>query len=110
MTWAFAGTIGLLFGLGVYQMLQRDTLRVVLGLGLWANGLNLFLLAMGSRTGRSAPYAGALGPTADPLPQALALTAIVISLAGVVMALALLSRLADRHGAGDLDLAQELKK
>lgn len=110
MTWVFAGTIGLFFGLGVYQLLQRGTLRVVLGLGLWTNGLNLFLLAMGSRTGNNAPYAGAQGPTADPLPQALALTAIVISLAGLVMVLALLSRLADRHGEGDLDLARELRK
>jgi multicomponent Na+:H+ antiporter subunit C len=103
-------TVGLLFGAGVYLLLQRDARRVVLGLGLWANAVNLFLVAMGSRAGSAAPYAGAQAPTPDPLPQALVLTAIVISLAGLVFAAALLRKLAERHGGGDVDLAQELRR
>lgn len=108
MSGLFAVAIGSLFGLGVFQILQRDPLRLIIGLVLWSNALNLFLLAMGSRAGTSAPYAGATAPS-DPLPQALILTAIVISLAGAVFVLALLRRLADRHGAGDIDRAQDLR-
>lgn len=102
--------IGVLVGVGVFQILQRDPLRLLIGLGLWSNALNLFLLAMGAQSGSSAPYAGAPSPTSDPLPQALVLTAIVISLAAIAFVVALLRRLADRHGAGDLDLARELRR
>jgi multicomponent Na+:H+ antiporter subunit C len=102
-------TIGLLLGLGVHQILQRDPLRLVVGFILWSNALNLFLLAMGSRTGQFAPYSGNPA-TSDPVPQALILTAIVISLGGLVFLLTLLRRLADRHGQGDLDRVQDLRR
>lgn len=103
-------TIGLLLGLGVHQILQRDPLRLFVGFILWSNALNLFLLAMGSRTGQFAPYSGNPAPTSDPVPQALILTAIVISLGGLMFLLTLLRRLADRHGQGDLDKAQDLRR
>ena len=76
--------IGLLYAVGTYLLLQRTLVRVVLGLGLLAHGANLLLLQSGGPPG-AAPFATAAGGgvvnegTADPLPQAMVLTAIVIT-------------------------------
>lgn len=72
-------TVGVLYGCGVYLMLQRNLTRIVIGLAMLGHGANLLLLVAGGRAGR-APISGVGdGPYADPLPQALALTAIVIT-------------------------------
>ena len=79
MTLLLAVTVGVLYATGVYLLLQRSLSRIVIGLALVGHGANLLLLAAGGRAG-SAPVAGAdPATTADPLPQALALTAIVIT-------------------------------
>lgn len=71
--------VGALYGCGVYLMLQRNLTRIVIGLACVAHGANLLLLMAGGRAG-DAPIVGrGDGPFADPLPQALALTAIVIT-------------------------------
>ena len=71
--------IAVLYGTGAYLLLQRNLSRIVIGLGLLGHGANLMLLMAGGRAGR-APIAGEDGARfADPLPQALALTAIVIT-------------------------------
>ncbi|MDQ2678951.1 MAG: Na(+)/H(+) antiporter subunit C [Actinomycetota bacterium] len=71
----------LLVGVGVFLLLQRTLSRIVLGLVLLGNAGNLLLIIAGGAPGRP-PIVGrfdASDPPADPLPQALALTAIVIS-------------------------------
>jgi multicomponent Na+:H+ antiporter subunit C len=75
-----AFTTAVLFSLGTWLLLQRQLTRIVIGLGLIGHGANLLLLQTGERRG-VAPFVGSLaGKTiADPMPQALALTAIVIS-------------------------------
>lgn len=87
--------IGVLTGCGVYLILRGRTFPVVLGLTLLSYGVNLFLFATGRLTvGRPAVIApGAAGYT-DPLPQALVLTAIVISfgMTAFVIMLALKAR------------------
>ncbi len=78
----FALVIGVLTACGVYLMLRGRSFPVVLGLTLLSYAVNLFLLAMGRLTVGRPPVigAGAAG-YADPLPQALVLTAIVIGFA-----------------------------
>jgi multicomponent K+:H+ antiporter subunit C len=78
----FALVIGVLTTCGVYLMLRGRSFPVVLGLTLLSYAVNLFLLAMGRLTVGRPPVisAGATG-YADPLPQALVLTAIVIGFA-----------------------------
>ncbi len=72
-------TIGVLYAVGVWLLLQRSLSRIVIGLAVLGHGANLLLLAAGGRAG-DPPLAGAdPATTADPLPQALALTAIVIT-------------------------------
>jgi len=71
--------IGTLVACGIYLMLRARTMDVVIGLTLLSYGVNLFLFASGRLTSNAAalisPDAAAY---ADPLPQALVLTAIVI--------------------------------
>ena len=77
--------VGVLYTTGSYLVLQRTLTRVVVGLGLLGHGANLLLLQAGGSAG-SVPIigdaegaAGVAGGTADPLPQAMVLTAIVIT-------------------------------
>jgi len=89
MTLALALVVAVLFAVGTYLLLQRTLTRVILGLGVMAHGANLLLQLAGGRAGEP-PVVEEGGPTTvvgmdgtgvfvDPLPQALALTAIVIS-------------------------------
>ncbi len=79
MTLVLVLTVGVLYGCGVYLILQRNLSRIVIGLAMIGHGANLLLLVAGGRAGE-APIAGVgEAPFADPLPQALALTAIVIT-------------------------------
>ncbi len=90
MTLLLAVTIGILYAVGTWLLLQRSLSRIVIGLAALGHGANLLLLSAGGRAG-GVPIAGAdPATTADPLPQALALTAIVITfgVSGFLLALA----------------------
>jgi multicomponent Na+:H+ antiporter subunit C len=86
-------TIGLLFAAGVYLMLSRNLIRVLLGFLLAGHSINLLLLST-SEDGVP-PIVGEPTngePVADPIPQALILTSIVISLAVSTFLLAMAYR------------------
>lgn len=84
--------VGALYAAGTYLLLQRSLTRIVLGLALMGHGANLLLLASG-QPGRAPIIGGAPGADfADPLPQALALTAIVITFGVAAFLLALAYR------------------
>ena len=87
--------IGVLTGCGVWLLLRPRTFQVVIGLSLLSYAVNLFIVAMGRLRSGAAPIveAGtAADPAAfaDPLPQALVLTAIVISFAMTALFLVVL--------------------
>lgn len=93
-TWMLAAVVGGLFAAGTYLLLQRALTRVVIGLGLITHGANVLLLMAGGYGG-SAPFleaGGAQRTISDPLPQAFALTAIVIAFAVTAFLLALAYR------------------
>jgi len=92
MSVLLAFTAAMLFGIGTYLVMQRKLSRIIIGLALITHGANVLLLMSGPR-GR-APIIGTADPRdfADPLPQALALTAIVISFATTALLLALAYR------------------
>ena len=84
-------SVGVLVAAGVYLILQRDMMRIVIGFGLISHGINLTVLATGVLDRRQAPllqYTG-IAAAADPLPQSFVLTAIVISMAVSVFMLVL---------------------
>lgn len=89
-----ASGIGAVTASGIYLVLRGRTWPVVIGLSLLGYAVNLFIFAMGRLWLDAAPILSAAGRVADPLPQALVLTAIVIGFAttGFVIELALRSR------------------
>jgi multicomponent Na+:H+ antiporter subunit C len=102
-------SIGALFGIGIYQLLQRNVIRSALGMVIVSNAVNLFLLSIGAYSGVVASYAKAIGQRSDALPQALILTAIVISMGTFSAALALLRVLTARYSTNDSERMDELK-
>lgn len=86
--------IGVLTGCGTYLVLRSRTFPVVLGLTLLSYAVNLFLFASGRLSTGQSPIIGTGNSYADPLPQALVLTAIVIGFAmtAFVVMLSLRSR------------------
>ena len=94
MEFLMASGIGVVTASGIYLLLRGRSFPVVLGLTMLGHGVNVFLFSMG-RLWAGAPPILTEGPNvADPLPQALVLTAIVIGFAttGFVIELALRSR------------------
>jgi multicomponent Na+:H+ antiporter subunit C len=100
--------VGVLFAAGGYLLLQRSLLRVVLGFVLLGHGANLVLLVAGGPAG-PAPVAGetTAREAADPLPQAMAITAVVITLAVTALLLALADRSVTLRGDDDVPDAVE---
>ena len=100
---------GGLFSAGVYLILRRTLAQLIIGLALLSNAANLVVLAAAG-AGRDAP---ALVPggmdalpadAADPVPQALILTAIVISFAVIAFFIVLVDRVHDATGTDDVAL------
>ncbi len=85
--------IGVLVATGVYLLLERSLSRVLIGIILIGNGVNLSFLVAGGAAG-GAPIVGTTpdGEMSDPLPQAMVLTAIVITLGMTAFLLALAYR------------------
>lgn len=95
--------IGVLAGSGVWLLLRPRTFQVIMGLSLVSYAVNLFIFSMGRVTLGIPPvidpdWAGDLSHYADPLPQALVLTAIVIAFATTALFLVVL--LASRGFSG----------
>jgi multicomponent Na+:H+ antiporter subunit C len=92
MTIMMAATAAALFGIGTYLVLQRKLSRIIIGLGLLTHGANVLLITAGRRGGPPIIGQGEPESFSDPLPQALALTAIVITFAVTALLLALAYR------------------
>ena len=95
MEFLLASGIGVVTACGIWLLLRGRSFTVVLGLSLLGYAVNVFIFAMGRLWRDAPPILGTGGPLiADPLPQALVLTAIVIGFAttGFVIELALRSR------------------
>jgi multicomponent Na+:H+ antiporter subunit C len=101
-------TIGCLYASGIYMMLRRSLFKLILGLVLISHGVNLLILTAGGPTRAVPPVIlpdGTVLPAgaADPLPQALVLTAIVIGFAVLAFALVLFHRAYQTIGSDDPD-------
>jgi multicomponent Na+:H+ antiporter subunit C len=92
MTILFAAGAAALFSIGTYLVLQRKLSRIIIGLGLLTHGANILLITSGRRG--NPPIIGEGDPAdfSDPLPQAFALTAIVITFAVTMFLLGLAYR------------------
>jgi multicomponent Na+:H+ antiporter subunit C len=100
--------VGVLFAAAIYLLLSRNVQRVVIGLILMGNGVNLLVLtASGLPEGAIPPLLdGTVGAHNDPLPQAFILTAIVIGLGTAAFALAMAARTHRELGTDELQEAE----
>jgi len=95
MEFLLASSLGVVTACGVYLLLRGRTFSVVLGLSLLSYAVNMFIFVMGRLTAGAPPVVTAQAQVyADPLPQALVLTAIVIGfgMTGFIVELALRTR------------------
>lgn len=105
---AFAVLVALFFAVGIYLMLSKHVIRILLGVAIFGNAVNLLIFT----TGRVMREVAAIipqgvdaptGPVANPLPQALILTAIVISFSFFAFLLVLAYRAYQELGTDDTD-------
>jgi multicomponent Na+:H+ antiporter subunit C len=102
-----------LFLIGLYCVLRkRNIIKIIIGIGIMEYAVNLFLVLLGYRAeGRSPIFASdqVIGNMVDPLPQSVALTAIVISLSVTLMLVAVAIRIYERYGTFDITKINRLK-
>ena len=89
MTVLLAFVAATLFACGAWLLMQRRLSRIIIGIGLLGHGANLLLITAGGEAGREPIIGPGAGPYSDPLPQALALTAVVITFGITALLLAL---------------------
>ncbi len=103
-----AVVIGGLYAVGIYLMLRRSLVQLIIGLGVLTNATNLLIFTVGGLTRGRPPLVPVdadrpAPPFADPLPQALILTAIVIGFGVLAFTLVLAYRAYETAGSDDLD-------
>ena len=111
MGFPLAVLIGVLFGSGVFLLIRRSLFKLVVGLILMGHATNLLIFVSGGLTLGEPPFLDDNSSSqilADPLPQALILTAIVISLGVTAFALVLAYRFYGVTNIDDLDSLKEL--
>jgi len=104
--------VGVLYAAGLYLMMRRSIVRLILGLALLGHAANLLIFTIGRLNHNQPPLIpeGAkemASSYADPLPQALILTAIVIGFGVQAFALVLLKRVYQTFGTDDLQQIHE---
>src|SRR6056297_2282321 len=109
----YIGAFGLIF-IGLFTILaKKNLIKVIIGLSILETGVNIFLISVGYIRNGTAPIFSKAGLKAnqmvDPVPQALVLTAIVIGLAVLALALTLAIRLYNHYGTLNLQKIREQK-
>jgi len=95
---------GILFMAATYLILSRSLIRIIIGTGLLSHGAHLLILTMGGLKKGTVPLLGENAASyTDPLPQALILTAIVISFGVTALFLVLAYRAYQELGTDDMD-------
>jgi multicomponent Na+:H+ antiporter subunit C len=114
----------LLFMIGLYcAVVKKNMIKIVIGIMVMEYAVNLFLIMLGYRTGGTAPIVTEgqfdsaaqkvaetfVSTSVDPLPQALVLTAIVISLGSLALIISICIRTYERYGTFDITKIRRLK-
>jgi len=114
----------LLFMIGLYcAVVKKNMVKIVVGILIMEYAVNLFLVMLGFRAGGIAPIidktqfdaetgriaAGFINSSVDPLPQALVLTAIVISLGSLALMISICIRTYEKYGTFDITEIRRLR-
>lgn len=108
----YIGAFGLIF-IGLFILsVKKNLIKLIIGLNFIGTGINLFLISIGYVNKGTAPiFSKSLKPSqmVDPIPQALVLTAIVINVAILALALSLVIRLYKHYGTLNIRKIKGLK-
>jgi len=113
--WAFFGGSILLILIGLYGVLTRKNLiKIIIGLSLMDTGVNTLLVSLGYVNGGKAPILTSIVSSStekfvDPVPQALVLTAIVIGVAVLALALSIVMKVYEKNQTLDISKIRGLK-
>jgi len=103
----------ILFCVGVYCIVtKRNLIKIIIGIGIVEYAVNLFFILVAYRMRGRAPILAedqVIENMVDPLPQALVLTSIVISLAVVALLVAIAVRIYEKYGTFDIEKIKRLK-
>jgi len=114
----------LLFMIGLYcAVVKKNMVKIVIGIMIMEYAVNLFLIMLGFCSGGAAPIIGKddldgpggqltdlfISSSVDPLPQALVLTAIVISLGSLALMISICIRIYGKYGTFDITQIRRLK-
>ena len=114
----------LLFMIGLYcAVVKKNLVKIVIGLAIMEYAVNLFLIMLGYRAGGTAPIIGRgdlqagaeritahfINSSVDPLPQALVLTSIVISLGSLALLISMCIRIYGKYGTFDITEIRRLR-
>jgi multicomponent Na+:H+ antiporter subunit C len=101
--------------IGLYcAVVKKNMVKIVIGIMVMEYAVNLFLIMLGYRSGGAAPVVDRtnldlVNSSVDPLPQALVLTAIVISLGSLALMISICIRTYERYGTFDITKIRRLK-
>ena len=111
MNLLLALTTGIMFGLGVFQLLRRDLVKAAMGFYIVFTAINLFMLSAGAFDGVVPAYTDLAeqGQPSDPVVQSLILTAIVISFGSYALLLGMINVTANRFKSVDSYEIDQLK-
>ncbi|MEM8857670.1 MAG: Na+/H+ antiporter subunit C [Chloroflexota bacterium] len=109
MNLMLAAVVGVLFATGVYMILRRSIVKLILGIGLLGNATNLLIFTIGDVSREAPPIIKEgekviQGEFANPIPQALILTAIVIGMAMLAYAVVLVKQAYQITHSDDIDV------
>lgn len=111
MTVIYSLAIAVLFGAGAYLILKPDFIKIIAGITLISHAANLFIMSAGLRTGREPIYPIPADRTvADPLVQAMTLTAIVISFGISALLIGLVYRVYQTHQSVDIEAISDIEE
>lgn len=113
MNTLFAIATGIMFGMGIFQLLRRDLIKAAMGFYILFSAINLVFLAVGAYNGTVAAYVDnnnqIKGQPSDPMVQNLLLTAIVISFGTYALLLGLIAVSSRRFRSVDSDEVDALR-
>ena len=111
----YIGAFGLIF-IGLYTIsVKRNLVKMIIGLSLVDTGVNLLIVSVGYISKKTAPIltgnlrTNAVGKVVDPIPQALVLTAIVIGVAVLALALTIIINIYNNYNTLDVKKIRRLK-
>ena len=111
MTVIYALAIAILFGAGAYLLLKPDFIKIIGGILLISHAANLFIMSAGLRRGSEPIYPIPSDRTvADPLVQAMTLTAIVISFGISALLIGLVYRVYQTHQSVDIEMISDFEE